>query len=59
MQHLSVTAFTCSLRREGCLMDKNKQLIWEAGDDVPTAVADGAGNLTCACSSVPNQKFAQ
>ena len=39
MQHLSVTAFTCSLRREGCLMDKNKLLIWEASDDVPTVLA--------------------
>jgi hypothetical protein len=39
MQHHSMTAFTCSLRREGCLMDKNKQLIWEASDDVPTVLA--------------------
>jgi hypothetical protein len=39
MQHLSMTAFTCSLWREGCLMDKNKQLIWEAIDDVPTVLA--------------------
>jgi hypothetical protein len=39
MQHFSMTAFVCSLRREGCLMDKNKQLIWEASDDVPTVLA--------------------
>jgi hypothetical protein len=39
MQHLSMTAFTCSLRREGCLMDKNRQVIWETSDDVPTVLA--------------------
>jgi hypothetical protein len=39
MQHLSMTAFTCSLRREGCLMDKNRQVIWEMSYDVPTVLA--------------------
>jgi hypothetical protein len=39
MQHLSMTAFTCSLRREGCLMDKNQLLMGEPGDDVATVVA--------------------
>jgi hypothetical protein len=39
MHHLSMTAFTCSLRREGCLMDKNRRVIWEMGDDVATVLA--------------------
>ena len=34
-----MTAFACSLWREGCLMDKNKLLIWEATEDVPTVLA--------------------
>jgi hypothetical protein len=39
MQRISMTAFTCSLRREGCLMDKNRQVIWEMSYDVPTVLA--------------------
>ena len=39
LQYLSMTASACSLRREGCLMDKNKYFMWEASDDVPTALA--------------------
>src|ERR1700737_3852385 len=35
MQHLSMTAFTCSLRCKGCLMVKLKQLISRSLDDVP------------------------
>jgi hypothetical protein len=38
-QHPSVTAFTCSLRREGCQMEKNKRPAWEASDDIPTVLA--------------------
>jgi len=34
-----VTAFICSFRREGCLMDKNKLIMWDASDDVPTVLA--------------------
>jgi hypothetical protein len=38
-QYPSVTAFACSLRREGCQMDKNKLPTWEASDDFPTVLA--------------------
>jgi len=34
-----MTVLVCSLWREGCLMDKNKHLVWEANDAAPTMLA--------------------
>ena len=33
-----MTASPCSLWREGCPMDKDKHLMWEANDAVPTVL---------------------
>jgi hypothetical protein len=41
-QFPSVTAFTSSFWRGGCLMDKDKHLTWEANDAIPTALAQVA-----------------
>ena len=38
-QYPSVTAFIRSFWREGCLMDKDKHLMWEANDAIPTVLA--------------------